>query len=283
MEFGTGSTRAANREYPYNKEAHFMRFVDKRVIITGAAGAVGSGIVAAFAAEGARVCLSDLRAHKAEAVARALNLPEDRYLVHETDVRTKASTDELVEAVCSAWGGVDVLVNAAGLYPDNMLMEMSESDWDRVLDTNLRGPCLLSQAVGRRLIAQGTGGKIVNITSGAAESTRPGAVHYSVSKAGLAMLTRGLALELSRHGINVNSVAPGLTMTDGEVNPLSTAYMDALVETIPLGRLCLPEDTAKAVLFVCSEDAAFITGSTIKVDGGRTAGNFKLPRSNAQQ
>lgn len=258
-----------------------MRFANKRVIVTGAAGAVGSGIATAFEAEGARVCLSDLRAERAEALARSLGLSPDRYLIHRTDVRTKASVDELVEAVCTAWGGVDILVNAAGLYPDQMLMEMSETDWDRVLDTNLRGPFLLSQAVGRRLIAQGTGGKIVNITSGAAESTRLGAAHYSVSKAGLAMLTRGLALELARHGVNVNNVSPGLTATDGEVNPLSPDYTEVMAQTIPLGRLCRPADTAKAVLFVCSDDAEFITGGTIKVDGGRTAGNYRLPRSSS--
>jgi 3-oxoacyl-[acyl-carrier protein] reductase len=253
-----------------------VRLQGRRAIVTGAGGVIGAGIAKALVAEGARVCMVDLRSEAAVRVQQGLGHGET--LVHIADVRERGAAEGIVAAVQRAWGGIDILVNNAGLYPSRPILEMPDDEWDRVIDTNLNGPFRLARAVARAMVAQGRGGVIVNMTSGAAESTRRGAAHYSSSKAALAMLTRSLALELGPYGIRSVSVSPGLTL-GSEVSPLSTAYTDTLIAGIPLGRAARPEDTAAAVVFACSDEAAFITGSTIKVDGGRSAGGFSLPLS----
>jgi 3-oxoacyl-[acyl-carrier protein] reductase len=173
---------------------------------------------------------------------------------------------------------VDILVNNAGIYPNKPVIDMALEEWDAVMETNLRGPFLLCQAVAKQMIEQGIPGKIINITSGAHRSARKGAAHYASSKAALTMFTKVLALELAEYGINVNSVSPGL-IDVGPQMPVTQEYKDSLVKMIPRQRMGTPEEIAKAVLFMASEDAEYITGESLEVDGGAGAGRFFLPLS----
>ena len=154
---------------------------------------------------------------------------------------------------------------------------MGEADWDAVLETNLKGPFLVSQAFARRLIERERPGAIVNITSGRAHRARFGAAHYSASKAGLEMLTRSLALELAQNYIRVNAVSPSFIDTQSPLSATTAAYADAIQATRPWPRHGTPEDIAQAVAYLCSDEAEWITGTTLRVDGGRSTGDFKLP------
>ncbi len=252
-----------------------VRLQGRRAVVTGAGGVIGAAIARAFVAEGARLCLVDVRAEAAEREQAGLGAAA---FVHVADLRAPAAAEAVVEAARGALGGIDILVNNAGLYPNTPLLEMPDEEWDRVIDTNLNGPFRLARAAARAMVAQGGGGVIVNMVSGAADSARPGSVHYSASKAALASVTRSLAIELGRHGIRAVSVSPGLTL-GSEVSPLSEEYTRALIAGNPLGRAARPEDTAAAVVFACSDEAAFISGSVIKVDGGGSAGRASLPLS----
>lgn len=256
------------------------RFEGKRIFVTGAAGGIGLGIACAFLGEGGRVVLADFRAEALERAQASLSPTQrERVSLSALDVRSQTEVDAAIGEAWRRLDGLDILVNAAGIYPSHPLLEMREEDWDRVLDTNVKGPLFTSQAFARRLIAEGRPGHIVNITSGAAERTRPGAAHYCSSKAALAMLTRSFAIELAAHGIRVNAVSPGFVNVPGEVSPLSEQYVAAISRGIPLGRSGEPQDIAGAVLFSCSDAAAWMTGSTLRIDGGASAGNALLPLS----
>jgi 3-oxoacyl-[acyl-carrier protein] reductase len=174
------------------------------------------------------------------------------------------------------YGRVDILVNNAGICPSSLVKDMAAEEWDTVMATNLRAPFLLSQAVARHMIEAGRGGKIVNVTSGSYKSARRGAAHYCCSKAGLEMLTRVLALELAEHRINVNAVAPGLTDVGPHFNA-TPQYKETLIRNIPWGRMATPDEIARAVLFLASDEAEYVTGETLSVDGGSLAGRYILP------
>jgi len=255
-----------------------MRFIGKRVLVTGAAAGIGRAIGEAFAREGALVCFTDFR-RDALAALEEQRGDETPAIFDVLDVQRRDEVHAVVARVVQTWGGVDILVNNAGVYPNTLVVDMTEEDWDRVIDTNLKGPFLTCQAVAKDMIARKEGGQIINITSGAQDTTRIGSGHYASSKAALFMFTRTLALELAPYQINVNAVAPGFTAVPGTVSPLLDEYRDAITQTIPLGRAAEPEEIASAVLFMASPDAAFITGTVLKVDGGRGAGHFALPRS----
>jgi NAD(P)-dependent dehydrogenase (short-subunit alcohol dehydrogenase family) len=147
------------------------------------------------------------------------------------------------------------------------------------METNVRGVFLTCQAAARSMVARGTQGKIITLSSGAAQSGRQGAAHYCASKAGVVMFTKVLALELAKHHINVNSIAPGLIEVEGEVSPLTREYVETLTRSIPWGRIGSPEDIAKAALFLASPLAEFITGEVLAVNGGSSAGRAFLPLS----
>jgi NAD(P)-dependent dehydrogenase (short-subunit alcohol dehydrogenase family) len=172
-----------------------------------------------------------------------------------------------------------VAVANAGIYPNCPVLEMTVEEWDRVMDTNLRGVFLTCQAAGRRMVARGMRGKIVTISSGAYQSGRKGAAHYCASKAGVVMFTKVLAMELGPHRINVNGIAPGLVTVERDVNQVSDEYVRTLVDTIPWNRPGTPEDIANAALFLASPLADFITGETLSVDGGSATGRTWLPFS----
>jgi 3-oxoacyl-[acyl-carrier protein] reductase len=248
---------------------------DRVVLVTGGAHGIGLAIVRAFAQAGAKVIVADQR--EADATRAASTITSEmgtEGLAVAVDVRVAAAVDAAVQRALAHFGRIDVLVNNAGIYPNTPVLEMDENEWDAVFDTNVKGMFLMSRAVGRAMVTRG--GRIINISSGAAESGRVGAAHYCASKAAVTMFTRVLALELAPHGIVVNAVGPGLIEVPGW--SLSQDYIDAIVSTNPMGRIGQPEDVAQAVLYLASPSATYITGTTLYVDGGSLAGR-PLPLS----
>jgi 3-oxoacyl-[acyl-carrier protein] reductase len=255
-----------------------LDFTDHVVLVTGAGAGIGFGIAQAFHDAGARVALGDLRE---PALARAASRLGDsaRVFTRPVDVRDARSIAELVDGAERALGPVTVAVANAGIYPNTPVLDMTQEEWDRVMETNVRGVFLTCQAAARGMVARGTRGKIITLSSGAALSGRVGAAHYCASKAGVLMFTKVLALELSRHHINVNAIAPGLIEVEGEVSPLTAEYVDTLTRQIPWGRIGTPQDIANAALFLASPLAEFITGEVLAVNGGSSAGRAFLPLS----
>ena len=246
--------------------------------MTGAADGIGRGIAAAFARAGDRVAMLDADPGKVERAAAEIEAAGGSVLPLAVDVRDAAAVDRAVEAAVDRHGRLDVAVSNAGVYPNTLVVGMDVAEWDRVLDTNLKGTFLVTRAAARRMIAQGQGGKICTIASGAHRSARVGAGHYCASKAGLVLFSQVLALELAEHKINVNVISPGFVDV-GDRPGVSGEYRAAIERGIPWGRTGTPDDIARAVLFVCSADADFMTGAVVPVDGGSSAGRYNLPRS----
>jgi 3-oxoacyl-[acyl-carrier protein] reductase len=254
-------------------------FGGKVVLVTGGARGIGRGIVTAFAEAGAAVVLADYLAEQGRDAAREIAAATGAK-VHPiaVDVRDAASAAQMVAETRATFGRIDVLVNNAAIYPNTPVLEMDESEWDAVFDTNVKGLFLVSKAVGQVMVDQGEGGRIVNISSGAGVSGRIGSSHYCSSKAALNMFTRVLAIELAPHGITVNAVAPGLIEVE-RTGELAPEYVDAILRALPVGRIGTPADIANAVLFLAAPAASFVTGSILSVDGGSTAGRTGLPLS----
>ncbi|HEY3682691.1 MAG TPA: SDR family oxidoreductase [Streptosporangiaceae bacterium] len=250
--------------------------MSRHILITGAAGGLGLAVADAFAAGGDRVTGADVRVEPLDAALRAIG---ER---HGVDVAAIAAdlgapgAHTVVDTVWDRHGPVDVLVNAAGIWPATPLLDMTEDVWDRVMTVNTRAPVMTSVALARRAVADGRAPCVVNIASGAALRARPGAAHYATSKAALEMATRSCALEFGPYGIRVNAVSPGFVRVDSAVNPITDAYADA-VSPNPLGTPGHPEDVAGAVHYLASAAARWITGTVIRVDGGSSAGNGALP------
>lgn len=241
------------------------------VVVTGAAGIIGGWIADAFALRGARLVLSDLRGDRLRSDVAGGRWPADRVLIHDTDLRLQASVEELVGLVRERSGAPDVVVNNAGVYPHAPLLDVDRAEWDRVLETNVTGPFMVLRGMAPLMIESGRRGAFVNIASGASVVVGPTGVPYSVSKAALAMLTRGAALELAPHGIRVNAVGPGF-VPGSDFSPLDDGYVERMVASIPLGRTSGPADAPEMVVFLCSRRAEFVTGNLVHVDGGRSAG-----------
>jgi 3-oxoacyl-[acyl-carrier protein] reductase len=242
----------------------------KVALVTGAARGLGRAIAGTLAAEGAAVALADRDAAGAERAAQALAGSGMRARGYALDVRDAAAIGAALDRVAADLGVPTILVNNAGVYPDNTLLDMPEAAWDAVIDTNLKGTFLCAQAFARRRIAAGGGGAIVNLASTAAFSARIGAGHYCVSKAGVVMLTKCMAQEWGPHRIRVNAVAPGLIEVEGE--RVSDAYKRSFLPMIPYGRIGAPADVARVVAFLASEAADFVTGTVLPVDGGFLTG-----------
>jgi 3-oxoacyl-[acyl-carrier protein] reductase len=253
-----------------------QEFYGKRVVITGAAGIFGTWIARAFASKGARLCLCDIREEELLKLASEPIFQETEVIVQQTNLTSPSSIDQLVNLIEDTWSAPDILINNAGIYPRHVLLEMSLEDWEQTINVNVTAPFLLTQKLAKLMIQEEVKGSIINISSGASSETSIGGGHYSTSKAAVAMLTRSFSLELAPFGIRVNAVAPGFA-PGSEVSHLSEDYIAKMVESIPLGRTSGPNDAPEAILFLCSEKASFMTGSTIVVDGGRTAGKYKRP------
>jgi 3-oxoacyl-[acyl-carrier protein] reductase len=218
--------------------------------------------------------VTDIDIAAAEAVAAALDSTAGTARPYHLDVRSAEEIAAVLDKVTSELGVPVGLVNNAGIYPDHGILDMPEAAWDAVLDTNLKGTFLCSQAFARQRLGVGGGGAIVNLASTAAFSARVGAAHYSASKAGVVMLTKSLAQELGPHGIRVNAVAPGLIeVRDDQV---SEAYRDRFLAMIPRGRTGRAPDVAGVVGFLLSDAADYVNGECTAVDGGFLTGRALL-------
>lgn len=238
-----------------------MRFAGKVVIVTGAARGIGEGIAGRFAAEGAQVLLVDVLPEVAETAAR---LGQSAFI---QDVTDRAAGEAMAKAALVAFGRIDILVNNAGIGGSKRLMESDNTLIDRFLDTNLAAVLRVTRAVVPHLPRPG--GRIVNISSIFGITGYPGTTAYAVAKAGVAQFTRQLAGELAPEGILVNAVAPGLIATPMTTGHRQNAlYTRLIVEGTPVERMGTPADIAGPVAFLCSEDAGFVTGAVLPVDGG---------------
>ncbi len=250
-------------------------FKGKKVVITGAAGIYGGRIAAAFAAEGAVLCLSDNRRDKLDEGAARLGLDAATTLLHGTDLTVDASIAELAATVGSAWGAPDIVINNAGIYPrTGVLINLDAAEFDRIMSVNVRAPFLVTQAMARLMIAQGVQGSFITIGSGAARQMPTGSVTYCVSKTAVERLSKGQALELAPHKIRVNVVEPGFA-PGSEVSLLPADYVERMIARIPLGRMGQEHETAGMVLYLSSQNAAFITGTVVAVDGGNSIGTYQ--------
>ncbi len=240
-------------------------------VVTGGAQGIGRACCARLAEAGATVVVADIDEEAARETASAIG---SRATAAAVDVRKAASVRALVERALAEQERLDVWVNAAGIYPTSPLLELSEEDWDLVLDTNLRGTFLGAQEAARAMIAGDRGGVIVNVSSTAAyRAEAPGAAHYVASKFGVRGLTQALAVELGPHGIRVLAVAPTVTLTPGleeQGAALQSAgfALEELGPQLPLGRVAVPDDIARVVLFCASDLSLLMTGSTLLVDAG---------------
>ena len=253
-------------------------FTGHVVCVTGAGAGIGFGVARAFHEAGARVALGDVREPALDRAVSRLGAMVQVF-AGVVDVRDAGSVATFVREAEHALGPLTVAVANAGIYPNTPVLEMSPEEWDRVMETNLRGVFLTCQAAARSMVGRGAPGKIITISSGAYQSGRVGAAHYCASKAGVVMFTKVLALELARHRINVNAVAPGLVEVEGEVSPVSREYIETLTRSIPWGRIGTPQDIAQACLFLASPAAEWVTGEVLAVNGGSAAGRAFLPPS----
>jgi 3-oxoacyl-[acyl-carrier protein] reductase len=251
-------------------------FTDQVVLVTGAAAGIGRGIASAFHEAGARVAVGDVREAALKRTASALG---PGVFAQVVDVRDADGVARFVDEAEKALGPVTVAVANAGIYPNTPVLDLGVDEWDRVMETNARGVFLTCQAAARRMVATGTAGKVITISSGAYASGRVGASHYCASKAAVVMFTRVLALELAPQRINVNCIAPGLIKVDSETSPISAEYETALTGQIPWGRTGSPRDIAHAALFLASPFADYMTGEVLAVNGGTSAGRAFLPLS----
>ena len=249
----------------------------KVAIVSGAASGIGSVILRRLGEAGARTVLADVDAERSAGVHREATQDGRDVLFVPTDVRDSAQVDGMVGRTVEHFGRVDILVHAAGVGVHKEIVALSDEEWDLQIDVQLRGAFLLSRAVGRRLIEQGQGGRIVLIGSTAGNNARVQSGPHAASKAGAIQLARVLALELGRHRITVNVVSPGLTDIRGISRSVPTPeYQRVFVTQVPLGRLATPDEIADAVLFMASERARFITGQVLCVDGGYSAGKLAV-------
>jgi NAD(P)-dependent dehydrogenase (short-subunit alcohol dehydrogenase family) len=254
-----------------------FRFEDRAAVVTGGASGIGLRIVERLVDEGARVAVGDVNEDALQRVSSALG---DRVVPVRTDVATEADIAHLVETAVERFGGLDVAVNCAGAVVDGVIVDLDADDWDRVFAVTCRGVFLSIKHEARQMIAQGRGGSIVTITSINSVTPVHGAVSYNAAKAGAVMIVQNAALELGEYGIRSNGVAPSLVAT-----PLTDfmrsvpGVLEAFMEYSPLGRVGTTDDIAAAALFLASDEAGWISGVNLLVDGGhRTVGYPNLTK-----
>jgi 3-oxoacyl-[acyl-carrier protein] reductase len=240
---------------------------DKIAVVTGAAQGIGKAIAETLARRGAHVVVADLNFEKAQATAQAIAACTGRRVIAvQTNVADSASAQAMIDRTMAEFGRIDVLVNNAGTTRDNLIVRISDADWDLVLGVNLKGAFNCSKAAVRPMMKQRYG-RILNISSVSGLAGQAGQTNYSSSKAGLIGFTKALAKEVGARGITVNAVAPGFVPTD-LTSEILGKVQDEAIKMTPLGRLGSVEDIAYAVAFLVSDEASFITGQVLSVDGG---------------
>ncbi len=240
-------------------------------IVTGGSQGIGFGIAQGLASAGATVVIANRQAAKGQEAAEALQKEGFKAAAIPTDVSQKASIAAMVTRVIKEYEKIDILVNNAGIIIRKPLEDFEENEWDTIMNTNLRGLFLCSQLVGREMIKRKKG-KIINISSVVSQIAQPGRGVYAATKGGVSNLTRSLALEWSKHNINVNAIGPATTIT-----PINQKYfqenpddLKKILEGIPIGREAYPKDYAGAAIFLASDASDYVTGQTLMVDGGQT-------------
>ena len=242
------------------------RLANKVAIVTGSTSGIGIGIARLYAAEGAQVIVCGRRAEKGQAVVDSITAEGGKAAFHVMDITDPASIEKLVSDTAETYGKIDILVNNAGITRDGLLMKMTEEDFDRVLDVNLKGTFHTIRFVSRQMLRQKSG-RIINMSSVVGIMGNAGQANYAASKAGVIGLTKAAARELASRGITVNAIAPGFIETEMTA-VLSDRVKETTAAQIPMGTFGKPEDIAKTVAFLASEDAGYITGQVIQVDGG---------------
>jgi 3-oxoacyl-[acyl-carrier protein] reductase len=262
-------------------------FDGQGVIVTGAASGIGLAIARAFHEAGASVVLGDLHQDALDAV-QATFAEQQRLAFVPVDVRDDAAVANLVATAEEEFGPPSVMVANAGIVPNSSVLTMTTAEWDTAIETNLRGVFLSCQAAARSMVAHGTRGRIVTVSSIASHVGRLGASAYCASKAGVEMLTKVLAMELAEYRINVNAVAPGVIeipqrAAQSSGRRMNEGFRAALIEAIPWGRYGQVDEVAQAVLYLCSAGAEYITGAVLPVDGGMDTGWTHMPYSSPQR
>lgn len=244
-----------------------MRLKDRVAIVTGGAQGIGKAIALALAKEGAKIILWDIKIEEVERtsneIAQSCQVETSAYQVNVTNC---SEVENIVKKILDKFSKIDILVNNAGITRDNLILRMTEEEWDSVLAVNLKGVFNCTKAVSRVMLKQHSG-KIINIASVVGLLGNPGQANYSASKGGVIALTKTCAREFAKRNINVNAIAPGFIKT-AMTEKLDPKVKETLLEQIPMGRLGEPEEVAKLVLFLCSEEANYITGQVISLDGG---------------
>lgn len=244
-----------------------MRMGDKVAIVTGASGGLGAEIAKAFSREGALVvALAGRNVEATKKVAGEITASGNRAVAGSIDVSSPSSVDQVIEGIHKEFGRIDILINNAGIRHDNFLIRMTDEEWEEVIEVNLTGVFYLMRSVGRRMFRQRFG-RIINISSVAGVLGNAGQCNYSASKAGIIGLTKAAARELAMRQVTVNAVAPGFIDT-GMTTELSDEVREKLVKGVPLGRAGSAQDVAEACLFLASDEACYITGQVLCVDGG---------------
>jgi len=253
-----------------------MRLKEKHAIVTGGAQGIGKAISLALAREGADVMVADIRNREAQTVCSEIVAMGRKSLSIEIDVSHKSRVDDMVDTAAEMFGSIDILVNAAGIFVSAPIESVSEEEWDRVMAVNLKGTFLCSQAAGRKMIAQSSG-SILNIASIAGHAPQITLNAYSPSKAAIISLTKIMAVEWAKFGIRVNAISPGPTAT-----PMFMSIYDSEEKlkrrqrAIPQNRVADPDEIGHLAVFLCSEEARFITGDSLVIDGGSLNSMFYL-------
>lgn len=247
-----------------------MRLADKVAIVTGGGGGIGSAISTTLAREGATVVVADFDLANAEAVAREIIAAGGTARALKVDVGDQANATGMVETCVAEFGRLDILVNGAGTIIKELFVDTSLEDWERVLRVNLTGAFLVGQAAVRPMIRQRSG-RVINIVSLSGQRGACGRTAYGASKAGLEILTKIMAVELSQYGINVNAVAPGPIDTPMTKVAHDAATRRSYYDLTPMRRYGMPEEIADAVVFLASDESRYVQGHTLNVDGGFAA------------
>jgi glucose 1-dehydrogenase len=258
-----------------DQRRRIMRLRDKAAIVTGGAQGIGAAICRRFAAEGAAVLVVDQQPEAGASVAAEICAAGGRALFTRCDIADAEDLARIVPTAVEAFGDLTICVNCAGVAQVVDFLTLERGEFERVLAINLTAPFQLGQASAKRMVAQGRGGVIVHVSSVSAFLANAGQTAYCASKAGLGGLTREMAVSLAPFGIRVNALAPGPTMTGMAAD--HPQYLAPILARTPLGRFASPAEMAAAALFLASEDASFMTGETMIVDGGRCALNYTMP------